>query len=260
MLKSAFKGAAAAAGLAFAALASPAFALTEIHITNTAMNTHYTATIHYAAGGSETAYSNGVDFTAYNVGGNPADTFDLFGFCIDVFHNISLGHQNLTYESTYNDPAYTDLPTTDFGNPALTLSEDQRKRISSLVDIGFILHRDNPGNATVNLQTAAIQAAIWDTILSVPGHDRGYVTVNNGGAHATPGGETFQQYFDYYRTTPLSGDRIFEIYDKYHDPSHQAFAVGWPQDAVPEPASWALMILGFGAAGAVLRRRQAALA
>ncbi len=29
---------------------------------------------------------------------------------------------------------------------------------------------------------------------------------------------------------------------------------------VPEPASWALMILGFGAAGAVLRRRRAALA
>ena len=30
--------------------------------------------------------------------------------------------------------------------------------------------------------------------------------------------------------------------------------------AVPEPAAWALMILGFGAAGAVLRRRRAAFA
>jgi hypothetical protein len=30
--------------------------------------------------------------------------------------------------------------------------------------------------------------------------------------------------------------------------------------AVPEPASWALMILGFGLAGATLRRRRAALA
>jgi hypothetical protein len=30
--------------------------------------------------------------------------------------------------------------------------------------------------------------------------------------------------------------------------------------AIPEPASWALMILGFGAAGAMLRRRQALLA
>jgi len=30
--------------------------------------------------------------------------------------------------------------------------------------------------------------------------------------------------------------------------------------AVPEPATWAMMILGFGAAGSVLRRRRAAVA
>lgn len=33
-----------------------------------------------------------------------------------------------------------------------------------------------------------------------------------------------------------------------------------PVGAVPEPATWAMMILGFGAAGALLRRRRAALA
>ena len=33
-----------------------------------------------------------------------------------------------------------------------------------------------------------------------------------------------------------------------------------PTAAVPEPAAWALMIVGFGAAGAVVRRRKAALA
>jgi hypothetical protein len=30
--------------------------------------------------------------------------------------------------------------------------------------------------------------------------------------------------------------------------------------AVPEPATWAMMILGFGAAGSILRRRKVALA
>ena len=33
-----------------------------------------------------------------------------------------------------------------------------------------------------------------------------------------------------------------------------------PSAAVPEPATWAMMILGFGAAGAMLRQRRAALA
>lgn len=36
-------------------------------------------------------------------------------------------------------------------------------------------------------------------------------------------------------------------------------SVGVPGGAVPEPAAWALMILGFGAAGAMLRRRREAL-
>lgn len=39
-----------------------------------------------------------------------------------------------------------------------------------------------------------------------------------------------------------------------------AFEFDTLRGAVPEPASWALMILGFGAAGSMLRRRKAALA
>ncbi len=38
-----------------------------------------------------------------------------------------------------------------------------------------------------------------------------------------------------------------------------AFAEG-VTGGVPEPATWAMMILGFGAAGSVLRRRRAAVA
>ncbi len=37
-------------------------------------------------------------------------------------------------------------------------------------------------------------------------------------------------------------------------------AITTPGGGVPEPAAWALMILGFGGAGAMLRRRRAALA
>src|SRR5205085_709166 len=42
-------------------------------------------------------------------------------------------------------------------------------------------------------------------------------------------------------------------------PTYNAGRVGAPKvgAVVPEPATWAMMILGFGAAGAVLRRRRA---
>lgn len=42
----------------------------------------------------------------------------------------------------------------------------------------------------------------------------------------------------------------------YNVAARDAFA---PTGAVPEPATWALMILGFGAAGAALRGRRRAL-
>jgi hypothetical protein len=54
-----------------------------------------------------------------------------------------------------------------------------------------------------------------------------------------------------------------DIYDgktgqTYNVAARDAF--GPPLGGVPEPASWALMILGFGAAGAMLRRRRVAFA
>jgi len=53
-----------------------------------------------------------------------------------------------------------------------------------------------------------------------------------------------------------------DIYDgatgqTYNVAARDAFG---PTNAVPEPAAWALMITGFGAAGAMLRRRRTALA
>jgi len=50
---------------------------------------------------------------------------------------------------------------------------------------------------------------------------------------------------------------IAELNDVHRLSCGQGCSIGGPTDTVPEPASWALLILGFGAMGAVLRRRRA---
>ena len=123
--------------------------------------------------------------------------------------------------------------------------------MSSLVDIGFILERDHHGEASTSIQTAAIQSAIWETI------HPGSVQLVGGGASVDGGLHTYQSYFDSYVALKGPGNRIFTISDVRDTPAHQAFAVGWPPEGgVPEPATWGLMIMGFGAAGAMLRRRR----
>ena len=63
---------------------------------------------------------------------------------------------------------------------------------------------------------------------------------------------------------------VYELYRATSGVGYQANSVGViayrdpPSvagiEAIPEPGAWALMILGFGGAGAILRRRRAALA
>jgi len=61
-------------------------------------------------------------------------------------------------------------------------------------------------------------------------------------------------------------DRVYTITDtglklngRPRNTTNQTFAIGWPIDnvpAVPEPATWARMLIGFGAVGTALRSRQ----
>jgi len=75
-----------------------------------------------------------------------------------------------------------------------------------------------------------------------------------------------------YTSLADANDRVYTITDtglklngRPRNTTNQTFAIGWPIEnvaAVPEPAIWALMLIGFGAVGTALRReqRQTALA
>ena len=238
------KGMALATGLALMSFSTSASATTLVNLTSGTMDSTYRAYID----GSET-YSNGINFGVHEVVSG-AD-YNLFAFCVDIFHHIGLGTYApaLNYVSNRGDPG--EPLTTNSGTPVPTLlTTAQKNRVSALVDIGFIMNRDAPGAAT-SLQTAAIQAAIWQVLN--PTHAITLRTDNLSGASAT----AYSTAYTNYLTGPVAaGDRIFTLVPS--DGRTQSFAVGWPID-VPEPATWAMMMIGFFSLGSVLRARQRSL-
>jgi hypothetical protein len=260
-MKSAIKGLAAAASLGVMALASHASA-ENFTLVSASMNTTYTATI----AGFGDAYDNGVTFqvSGYN---NP-QTSTLFGFCIDIFHDITLGNLGYTYTSNQDTGGglVANLPQvlSNHGgaNPLDPLN--QISAISNLVDTGWILHSQTPNDADTIMKLAAIQAAIWEIEDPLTaGHPT--VTLDNPNATVAGDAHNISYYFNNYVAgtyTSLAdaNDRVFTISDTRSDPAHQSFAIGWPINGVPEPTTWAMMLTGFFGMGSMLRanRRKAA--
>jgi hypothetical protein len=247
------KALAAAASLAVLAIGSQAKATTDFTLNSGTMDQTYDAYVT----GFGWAIANGVTF---QVTGYPTGETSLFGFCIDIYHDMYVNTPlNLTY--TTNQPTGGGLvPNTGTslankpGDSNLEDPANQISDITNLVDTGFLLHaaEDSSNYADTEARLAAIQVAIWD--VAVPG------TVTN-----LSGGDTalFSSYVGYYTsstwtTLATPSDKVFTITEGGADPGgHQSFAVGWP---VPEPATWAMMLVGFGGMGAVLRRSRKAAA
>lgn len=248
-------GAAVASALA---LATPASAAHTIYLERATMDTTYRATI---SGINGSVYSNGVTF---RVNDNPgsgstldASDYSLFGFCIDIFHDMYINTTlNYAYSSNYGDPGqalYTNYGPTA---PTNVLSGAQITKLTNLIDTGYLLHQAQPNSAAVSMQTAAIQAAIW--AIANPTRT---VTVTNTNLNQIQFGQYQSAYNNYvagtYTSLADANDRAYTITDLSRNPQHQTFAVGWPIDnAVPEPGTWALMIVGFGFAGTAIRRQR----
>ncbi len=252
------KALAAAASVAVMTMgmAGHASAATPITVTDVEMYQGYTATI-----GGEDAWTNIMRFSATN-NLNNQPVSDLFGFCIDIYHNIGVGGgQGLPFLDTKGEPP--PLITTNFNGTPNNLLAGQVKAMSDLVDTGYLLYVNNvgkAGEADMWLQEAAIQAAIWKV-------ENPLVDVHMDNPDATVAGDltTVGEYFTKF-TTPggynpadygvTAQDSVFTILSQS---GSQSFAIGWP-GGVPEPTTWALMLAGFGGMGAMLRRQRKAAA
>jgi hypothetical protein len=165
-----------------------------------------------------------------NFGIGPGDpTFTVWGFCVDIFTAIDSGYftqkpQNLQYH-------IGDLA--DDGN-GHALTATQIQEIYGLASLGTNLIKI--GAPDLQNKLSGIQGAIW--AIEYPAFT---VDGNTDALDAYIAGYVAQ-------APSLHGAAYALLSD---DGSTQDFVVG-----VPEPATWAMMILGFGLVGYALRRRR----
>jgi hypothetical protein len=153
----------------------------------------------------------------------------LYVFCDDLEHNVGIGGgQNLFYHTgaVMFDGA---------GNP---LSKALSNVLGQIADIGVGIALGSDPDRSADL--TAVQAAIWSLEYGV--------SIVSGDAEINTEIATLMA---------LQDNHAGYAQGLISDDGHQSFLIG---GSVPEPATWALMIGGFGLAGATLRRRRAVAA
>jgi hypothetical protein len=224
----------AAAATAAFLLASSAMASTVLISADHLASTAYTTVLGGTVDG--TAFNLNVyespDILTASFDGGPSE--QLLVFCVDIFHYFD---PNNTPPILYQ----TGLLTTD----SSASNSGSGVALSPLIsgEIGYLASLYNGATAA---QLAGIQGAIWLTEYSG-------LTLTGG---ATAQVAQYQALGAVWAATHASNttyaDAIYSVGGQ-----NQGFV---PGGAVPEPASWALMIAGFGMAGAMLRRRRLAAA
>lgn len=230
MLRNLLFGAVAAVGaltLASSAGASTVL-ITGDHLSSYNYTTVLGGTVDGHAFGGLNVYES-PDILTVSIDGGPPQ--QLLAFCVDIFH--------------FFDPAHT--PPVNYYTSSLVKNSDAPLSGDGVVlgsllsgELGYLAEL---GKTTTNqARLAGIQGAIWQTEYSGLTLSGGSPYVAEYAGLATAWGAGHAGYTGH-------GDAIYAL-----DGRTQGFTTG----GVPEPASWALMLMGFGGLGAMLRRRRQA--
>ena len=165
--------------------------------------------------------------------------FSLTTYCFDILHNISVGFGsqggvNYTFTST-------SLGNDLSGNAGTgnALSANQIERMSGLAQLGSYMFKSNVSDLSSRM--AAIQAAIW--------------SVEYGFTASSFSSPTGQGFYSNYMSRSFPGARTPVLVASNAQGQLIGNVQGQGLGAVPEPETWALMVLGFGLVGVSARRR-----
>ena len=157
---------------------------------------------------------------------------DILAFCVDIFHNFNSSTPPVTYVTS---PVTNNSDSANSGGgPAL--SNVISGELGFLADLGKITSDPE--------RMAGIQGAVWKT-------EYAGLTLSGGSS-----------YVDYYAGLASAWGAAHPNFAGYANGIYatngqtQGFGAtqGFTTGGVPEPATWALMLSGFGLAGAALRR------
>jgi hypothetical protein len=182
----------------------------------------------------------------------------LLAWCVDVSHGITLGDYN-------PDLQYTDVNAFDtaYAYAAQPFSASEVTQVDTLVNYGAKVFGDNSLTAASKRFTlGAVQGAIWQivsqrdvTLVSGNSANTGVSVTGFNTLVDNLSGANYGDYVGGYGWLSTQVTFITPITYPYGGTQSFLFA-----GTAPEPGAWALMIGGFSLAGAMLRRRRAALA
>ena len=186
-----------------------------------------------------------------NIPGFPASQPSVNGYCSPCGNSFQVfQHFTLATNATVGHADFA--VTSGFATPSVSVSFWNQALDTKLSAETFLVGNFTRDDATfaafrvsilgVDLTGVALTAGDYfvsftgaaDTILAIPGYQFGQ--------------QTYVQSFGFNDANP--GGNL----DSYPDNQHGAFVLS--TGAVPEPASWALMISGFGLVGGALRTRR----
>lgn len=210
-------------------LAGPAFA-SSIYVDNVQLPYSETVTLSGTVDGSAVSNSNTLAgqilLTVNNGTAASGNQYILPAWCIDLFHDITLGSSGIVYS--------LGGLATDNSNSPTRLSVQQIDEIAALDIYGDDQMAANPSN----LIAAEVQAAIWT------------VEYNNGsGNNLTVTGSNFTST-DINTLIATAGGTSGSVF-QLSDSGYQSLV-----DSVPEPASSALLVAGLLGVGFARRRKR----